>query len=88
MAALGKHGVSTAPTSAGRRAFLAARAQSTPAIEEAKARLDERFRSMSAASKAASPGTFSLLYESGDGRLCLFQLEDGHLSAVDSSRLA
>lgn len=34
-----------------------------------------------------SPATFSLLYESSDGRLCVFEDEAGHLSAVDASRM-
>ena len=33
------------------------------------------------------PATFSLIYESGDGRLCLFEDAAGHLSAVDATRL-
>lgn len=31
---------------------------------------------------------FSLIYESEDGKLCLFQDADGHLTAVRASRLA
>lgn len=37
---------------------------------------------------AAQFATFSMLYESADGRLCLFEDAQGHLSAVDSSKLA
>ena len=33
------------------------------------------------------PATFSLVYESSDGRLCLFEDASGHLNAVDASRL-
>lgn len=31
---------------------------------------------------------FSLLYESRDRRLCLFEDADGHLTSVDADRLA
>lgn len=31
---------------------------------------------------------FTLLYESRDGRLCLFQDHEGHLTSVDSARFA
>ena len=34
------------------------------------------------------PAKLSLLYESADGRLCLFEDALGHLSAVRASRLA
>lgn len=34
-----------------------------------------------------SPATFSLLYESSDGRLCVFEDAAGHLSAVDASHM-
>ena len=34
------------------------------------------------------PGAFKMLYESRDGRLCLFEGNDGHLSAVDASKFA
>ncbi len=37
---------------------------------------------------SSAPGTFSLLYESKDGRLCTFEDSQGHLTSVDSSRLA
>lgn len=37
---------------------------------------------------ATSPAKLSLLYESADGRLCLFEDALGHLSAVRASRLA
>lgn len=36
----------------------------------------------------AQLAAFRLLYESRDGRLCLFESECGSLTAVDSSRLA
>ncbi len=39
------------------------------------------------ASARIIPGRFSLLYESDDGRLCLFEDVEGHLSAVDARRL-
>lgn len=35
-----------------------------------------------------APARFSLLYESGDGRLCVFEDAEGHLSAVDARRFA
>lgn len=84
----GAHGASSSVTSEARKAFLAARAQSDPAIREARAKLEKRLLDVSADAVSAGPSTFSLLYESRDGRLCLFQAEDGHLSAVDSSKLA
>lgn len=31
---------------------------------------------------------FSLIYESSDGRLCLFEDAEGHITAVRASRLA
>ena len=34
------------------------------------------------------PAQISLVYESADGRLCVFEDADGHLSAVPASRLA
>ena len=36
----------------------------------------------------ATPANISLLYESCDGMLCLFQDGDGHLTAVRTDRLA
>ncbi len=39
------------------------------------------------ASARIIPGRFSLIYESEDGRLCLFEDAEGHLSAVDARRL-
>jgi len=35
-----------------------------------------------------SPSTFTLVYESKDGRLCLFEDADGHLTAVRAEKLA
>lgn len=35
---------------------------------------------------APAPATFSLLYESSDGRLCTFEDADGHLTSVDARR--
>lgn len=35
-----------------------------------------------------SPAKFSLLYESKDGKLCLFEDAKGHLTAVRAERLA
>ena len=34
------------------------------------------------------PARFSLLYESRDKRLCLFEDAEGHLTSVDSDRFA
>lgn len=41
-----------------------------------------------AGEELAALGRFSLLYESDDERLCLFEDCEGHLSAVDASRFA
>lgn len=41
-----------------------------------------------AAGAAGAPADFSLLYESADGKLCVFETRDGHVSAVDAARLA
>lgn len=35
----------------------------------------------------APPARLAMLYESRDGRLCLFEDADGHLTSVDSERL-
>lgn len=42
----------------------------------------------SESSFSSVPGTFSLLYESRDAKLCIFEDASGHLSAVKTSRLA
>lgn len=34
------------------------------------------------------PARITLLYESGDGRLCLFEDHKGHLTAVSAAKLA
>lgn len=34
------------------------------------------------------PSCFHMLYESRDSRLCLFESAEGHLMAVDASKLA
>ena len=34
------------------------------------------------------PSQFTLIYESRDGKLCLFQDKDGHLTAVRAEKLA
>lgn len=34
------------------------------------------------------PSQFTLVYESRDGKLCLFQDRDGHLTAVRAEKLA
>ena len=36
----------------------------------------------------AAPARFSLIYESDDGRFCLFEDGNGHITAVRSSALA
>ena len=87
MAARGKHAASVSVTSAGRRAFLERRARSEPAIRAAREALLARSRGTSSDESGLQLGTFEMLYQSDDGRLCLFQTEDGHLSAVDSSKL-
>lgn len=38
-------------------------------------------------SMAVAVARFSLLYESRDGRLCLFEDAEGHVTSVDSQRL-
>ena len=38
--------------------------------------------------RSVVPARFSLLYESRDERLCVFEDAEGHLSAVDARRLA
>lgn len=38
-------------------------------------------------SAAAPLASFSLLYESKDGRLCTFEDSDGHLTSVDSQHM-
>ena len=73
--------------SAGRRAFLEKRAASESAIGEALEALKARRQAVCLAAKPLLPGTFEMLYQSDDGRLCLFQTDDGHISAVDSSRM-
>ena len=35
-----------------------------------------------------APARFSLIYESKDGRLCLFEDAEGHLTAVSAAKLA
>ena len=37
---------------------------------------------------APAPARIKLIYESRDGRLCLFQDANGHLTAVRASQLA
>jgi hypothetical protein len=36
----------------------------------------------------SDPATFSLVYESRDGKFCIFEDADGHLTSVRASRLA
>lgn len=49
---------------------------------------DRAFDPGSGVDRACAPGRFSLLYESEDGRLCVFEDADGHVSAVDARRFA
>ncbi len=35
-----------------------------------------------------APANFQMLYESRDGKFCLFETREGHLSAVKASRFA
>lgn len=42
----------------------------------------------SAASDPTDPGAFKMIYTSRDGRMCLFEDEAGHITAVNSDRLA
>ncbi len=37
--------------------------------------------------RATDPSTFGLLYESKDDKLVLFETREGHLVAIDSSKL-
>lgn len=74
--------------SAGRRAFLEKRAENESAIREAVEALSLRRQAARVAAESPLPDTFEMLYQSADGRFCLFQTEDGHINAVDSSRMA
>lgn len=49
--------------------------------------LTERVQGSACGSQQAL-GCFSLIYESRDGRLCLYEDAQGHVSAVDSARFA
>ena len=83
-----ERGAASSTATKGRRSFLEKRAASEPGIRAAKAALDER---RAVAQGGPSPhllGAFELLYQSKDGRLCLFQARDGHLSSVDGLKLA
>ena len=77
----------TSAASADRRVLLEKRAASESAINEALAALKARRQAVGLAASPSLPGTFEMLYQSNDGRLCLFQTDDGHISAVDSSRM-
>ena len=35
-----------------------------------------------------APSAFKLIYQSRDGRMCLFEDEEGHITAVDGNRLS
>ncbi len=41
----------------------------------------------STSSSAQPPACFRMIYESRDGKFCLFETDDGHLLAVDSAKL-
>lgn len=56
-------------------------------ISDSLSALHERMAPSFSETLPAAPSTFGLLYESRDGRLCLFESASGHLTAVDSSRL-
>lgn len=45
-------------------------------------------RDRTAPNDLAAQSSFECLYESDDGKLVLFETDEGHLVAVDSSRLA
>lgn len=58
------------------------------AAEQPAAEQAERRCGCEAPANPGQPSRFDLLYESDDGKLCLFETHDGHLSAVPSSLLA
>ena len=49
-------------------------------------RKDERFEQKR--DPVEAPARISLLYESEDGRFCLFEDGEGHLTAVSAAKLA
>ena len=73
-----------------------ARKQSSEAPSEARragVRLGAREYASAHAARSSRkelklPGAFRMLYESRDRRLCLFETREGHLAAVDASKLA
>ena len=57
----------------------------TPIDEDVKSAQE---RGSKADSPVIVPGSFKLISESRDGRLCLFEDGDGHYTVVRSERLA
>ena len=49
---------------------------------------DETGQGMFDSLKAGNPAKITLVYESDDGKLCLFEDGDGHLTAVRAENLA
>ena len=74
-------------SSARRKAFLERRSEGESSIRAAVQALNMRRQEARSIAEAPLPSTFEMLYQSDDGRFCLFQTEDGHISAVDSSRM-
>ena len=57
-------------------------------IKRLKRDISERMNPTGEEGASGSFATFSVLYESQDGRLCLFEDANGHITAVDSSKMA
>ena len=49
---------------------------------------EEKLHGNKLAAQGPQAATFRLIYESRDGKLCLFEDADGHLTSVRSLRLA
>lgn len=73
---------------AGREGYVLRRLSRSRSIAEKLDELHERMASTASGARDAAPAAFGLLYESRDGRLCLFESASGHLTAVDSARFA
>ena len=58
------------------------------AIKRLQRSVEERMLLSGSDAEGLPPASFSLLYESRDGRLCFFEDAQGHVSAVNSARLA
>ncbi len=65
-----------------------ARAFRQRVIKRLKRDVDVRMKPAGGEATAPMFATFSMLYESTDGRLCLFEDAYGHLTAVDASKMA